>query len=163
MQTLVGLHRLIVPVVQRHGGVVDKYLGDGVLATFGATRPSPTAAADALHALVEIMAIAREWSTATELAGLTLRMNGAATAGKVVFAALGDEFRLEYTVIGDAVNLAAKLEKHNKAACTAALTTSETYALALSQGFGAQVPAELRSACLVQGVATPIDIVVLDP
>lgn len=163
VQTLVGLHRLIVPVVQRHGGVVDKYLGDGVLATFGATRPSPTAAADALHALVEIMAIAREWSTATELAGLTLRMNGAATAGTVVFAALGDEFRLEYTVIGDAVNLAAKLEKHNKAERTAALTTRETYALALSQGFSTDVPAQLRSGCRVQGVATPIDIVVLDP
>ncbi|MBB4003698.1 adenylate/guanylate cyclase domain-containing protein [Aurantimonas endophytica] len=163
VQTLVGLHRLIVPVVQRHGGVVDKYLGDGVLATFGATRPSPTAAADALHALVEIMAIAREWSTASELAGLSLRMNGAATAGKVVFAALGDEFRLEYTVIGDAVNLAAKLEKHNKAERTAALTTRETYALALAQGFSTEVPAELRSACLVQGVPGAIDIVVLDP
>jgi adenylate cyclase len=109
------------------------------------------------------MAVAREWSTASELAGLSLRMNGAATAGKVVFAALGDEFRLEYTVIGDAVNLAAKLEKHNKAERTAALTTRETYALALSQGFSTEVPAELRSACLVQGVPGPIDIVVLDP
>jgi adenylate cyclase len=162
VQTLVGLHRLIVPVVQRHGGVVDKYLGDGVLATFGATRPSPTAAADALHALVEIMGVAREWSNAAGTAGVTLRLNGAATAGTVVFAALGDEFRLEYTVIGDPVNLAAKLEKHNKAEGTAALTTREAYALAVSQGFSPDRPAELRSACRVQGVANPIDIVVLD-
>ncbi|WP_206454727.1 adenylate/guanylate cyclase domain-containing protein [Aurantimonas marina] len=160
---LVGLHALIVPIIQRHGGIVDKYLGDGLLATFGATSPSHTAAADALRALVEIMDVARQWSRrmSAEHGDGSLRVNGAATAGPVVFAALGDEFRLEYTVIGDAVNLAAKLEKHNKAEATSALTTRSTYDLACIQGFSAAEQVTQRVGCRVAGVEKPTDLVVM--
>jgi len=59
--TLTRYHHLVVPIVQRHGGVVDKFLGDGVMATFGALRSSDTAAANALDALTEVLAAAPEW------------------------------------------------------------------------------------------------------
>ena len=160
---LVGLHALIVPIIERHGGIVDKYLGDGLLATFGAARPLPDPAAAALRAMVEILGIAGDWSERMRATtGHRLRVNGALTAGTVVFAALGDERRLEYTVIGDAVNLAAKLEKYNKVAGTQAVTTREAFDLAGRQGFdAASVAAGDRPACRIPGIDQPIDLVVL--
>ncbi|MEM7445320.1 MAG: adenylate/guanylate cyclase domain-containing protein, partial [Pseudomonadota bacterium] len=126
---LVEFHQRIVPIIAAHNGVIDKFLGDGAMITFGAVEPSETAAADALRALDEIMTAAVEWQ-----AGLTkseptalLTVNGAMAAGEVVFATLGGAGRLEYTVIGQAANLAAKLEKHNKAEGVAALTTRAGY------------------------------------
>ncbi|EAS48305.1 conserved hypothetical membrane protein [Aurantimonas manganoxydans SI85-9A1] len=163
VEVLVGLHARIVPVIERHGGIVDKYLGDGLLATFGATRPSRTAAAEALAALCEILALSREWAREmeTRFGPIGLRVNGAATAGTVVFTALGDEHRLEYTVIGDPVNLAAKLEKHNKVEQTLGLTTRASLDMAQAQGFRAPAAASLtRLDCRqVQGVDAPLDLV----
>ena len=59
-----------------------------------------------------------------------------------MFGAVGDDNRLEYTVIGDAVNLCAKLEKHNKACGRRALTTREAYDLAVRQGYAPRAAAE---------------------
>ncbi|GAB5377629.1 MAG: adenylate/guanylate cyclase domain-containing protein [Acuticoccus sp.] len=134
--TLTEYHRMVVPIVQRHGGVVDKFLGDGVMATFGALEPSRTAARDSLTALMEVMEAATGWDRTLHERGYeAMPINGAAVAGRVVAATLGNEERLEFTVIGAAANLAAKLEKHNKVAETRALTDEETYMRAKAEGF----------------------------
>jgi adenylate cyclase len=157
---LTEFHALVVPVIRRHGGVIDKFLGDGVMATFGAVAPSPTAAADALRALEEILALATDWHLRrSESTGVKLEVNGAMTAGEIVFAAIGTTERLEYTVIGDAVNTAAKLEKHNKTTRTRALTTKFAYERAVSQGYAPMRPAELCPTERVAGIAEPIDLV----
>ncbi len=163
VSVLVDLHARIVPIIQRHGGIVDKYLGDGLLATFGASRPSKTAAADALAALTQIMPVAEVWSAEmSEIKGAPpLKVNGAVTAGRLVFTALGDAQRLEYTVIGDAVNLAAKLEKHNKIEGSAALTTFATFKLASGQGFIPDRRFTEVSDRHVQGVDAPLDLMVV--
>jgi adenylate cyclase len=160
---LVGFHKKIVPLIAGHRGVVDKYLGDGVMATFGAAHSSPTAAADAMRALDAIVAEARAWRESLSGDGKSAPplVNGAVTAGPVVFAALGDSERLEYTVIGEAVNLATKLEKHNKAEGTVALTTGEAFELALAQGYAPAGPTERLPARNVAGMSDPLDIVVL--
>jgi adenylate cyclase len=87
---------------------------------------------------------------------------GAAIAtGTVMFGAIGDDSRLEYTVIGDPVNLVAKLEKHTKVEQVKALCPLATWRLALAQGYGGDRRREPRPACRVEGVGEPQDLVVL--
>jgi adenylate cyclase len=159
---LIEYQARLVPIIQRHGGAVDKFIGDGILATFGCVVSSDTYAADALRAAIDIEAAAQQWAAAREAAGLPAVPVGASvTTGRVVFGAIGDESRLEFTVIGDAVNLCAKLDKHSKVERVRALTTGETYDLALAQGFTSQEPLQRRPARLVDGVAERQDIVVI--
>jgi adenylate cyclase len=153
----------LVPVIQRHGGSIDKYLGDGILASFGVVRPSPTFAADALQAIDELLAAAEAWRAEREAAGQPAPIIGAGLAvGTVTFGAIGSADRLEYTVIGDAVNLAAKLEAHTKVEQCRALTTREALALARAQGYAPPAAKPVRQRAAVAGVTAPVDLVVLD-
>ena len=163
VEILTGLHARIIPIVRSHGGVIDKFLGDGIMITFGAVAPSQTAAADALRALDAVMTAATAWQAALPNHGLPrpLEVNGAVVGGQVVFAVLGSGDRLEYTVIGEPVNLAAKLEKHNKIEGTRALTTFETYRRAVHQGYTRPEPGEQRTARAVAGCEGVIDVVVM--
>ncbi len=162
MRLLAEYQALMVPIVQRHGGVIDKFLGDGILATFGASAPLPDFAARALRALEESIATARDWTAAKVAAdGLALKVCGAVAAGRVVVGAVGDENRLEFTVIGDAVNLCAKLEKHNKALGSAAIVAGATYDLACAQGYRPMAAAQRLSGAAIPGLAQGIDLAVL--
>jgi adenylate cyclase len=161
MQILAEFQACLVPVIRRHGGVVDKFLGDGIMATFGAAAPNKTYAADALRAMDDLMAEARRWSIGAQAGGgVPLKVNGGVAAGRIIFGAVGDRSRLEYTVIGDAANLSAKLVKHNKALGSEALTTAEMYALALAQGYQPREPRRTVPQSAVAGVADPLDVVI---
>jgi adenylate cyclase len=152
----------LVLVIQRHGGSIDKYLGDGILASFGAVAPSTSYAADLCRAIDELAATAELWRVERQKRGLPAPAVGIAGAvGDVVFGTVGHATRLEYTVIGEVVNLVAKLEKHTKSARIRALTTRASYALALEQGYRPAQPAEIRTARQVEGVTDPVDLVVL--
>jgi adenylate cyclase len=162
MALLMEYHARLVPLIQQHGGTIDKFLGDGILATFGAAEPSDRYAAEALAAVDAVMLEAARWQAERLTAGeLPLAINAGVAVGRVVFGAVGDERRLEYTVIGDTVNLAAKLEKHNKLEGTRALATVETLERALAQGYRAPTRAEHRPQRLVGGLPEPIDLVVI--
>ena len=162
VEMLTQFHARVLPVIREHGGIVDKFLGDGVMATFGAVDPSATAAADAVRALDIIMREAADLrETSTGAVESRLNVNGAVAAGTVVFTTLGNGDRLEYTVIGEAVNLAAKLEKHNKTLCTRALVPDETYRMAISQGYAPPRPHTRQPQCVIAGVSKPLDLVTL--
>jgi adenylate cyclase len=162
MKLLQDYQGRICPLIVGNGGSIDKFLGDGILASFGAVAPSPTAAADALRAADKVIEAADRWSAERRDKGLApLSIGLAVAAGQVVFGAVGDGERLEFTVIGDAVNFASKLEKHNKDEKTRALTDGHTYALAGAQGYISQIAREQRTGRQVAGVAEPVDIVVL--
>jgi adenylate cyclase len=152
----------VVAAIGSHGGSIDKFMGDGILASFGATRPSATFAADALRAVDDLLAATAAWAQQRRAAGLPGPRVGAAVAtGPVMCGTIGDRTRLEYTVIGDPVNLAAKLEKHTKEEQVRALCTAGTYELALAQGYQPAAPREPRSSRRVAGVDAPLDLVIL--
>ena len=163
LSILSAYEKRIVPVIQRNGGTIDKFLGDGIMATFGAVTESPTHAADAIRAIDEIMTEVGSWQDVPELRRIDpCCINASVAAGTVVFGALGGENRLEYTAIGAAVNLAAKLEKHNKAAQSRALTDKATWLRALGQGY---VPSgnQQMISMPVTAVKDELDLVVLYP
>ncbi len=153
---------VVVPVVRAHGGNIDKFMGDGILASFGAVRASSTYAADALRCIEAILAAARAWADTRKASGLPALGIGIGVAhGPLVFGIIGVEDRLEYTVIGETVNLAAKLEKHNKAEHAAACATASLIALAREQDSTiTQQPFEIRKQRNVPGAAEPLDVAV---
>jgi adenylate cyclase len=115
-----------------------------------------------LRAADAVIEAADRWAAERRAAGLApLSIGLAAASGRVVFGAVGDGERLEFTVIGDAVNFAAKLEKHNKDEKTRALVDSGTYGKAEQQGYAAPAVRERRPGRKVAGVADLVDIVVL--
>lgn len=151
---------LAVPILQRHGGSIDKFMGDGILASFGAVAADPHYAANALRAVDDLFAAVDAWRGRRGEQGLPAPdVGGGLATGPVVFGIIGGERRLEYTVIGDAVNLAAKLEKHNKAEGTRALATRAALQLAQAQGYAGDKP--LRSGRAVGGVGAAMDLAVL--
>jgi adenylate cyclase len=160
MSVLADYQRRMVPIIQRHGGAIDKFLGDGIMATFGATRPLEDYAARGMRALEECMAAAAEWGVEQSAAGRPpLAINGALASGRIVAGAVGDASRLEYTVIGDPVNLSAKLEKHNKLQGCRALALKETYDAAIAQGYRPEAQCQVLHGVTVGGVAVPLDLV----
>jgi adenylate cyclase len=147
----------VVPIIRRHGGSVDKFMGDGIMATFGAAGPSPTFAADALRTALELAEMTRVWTAGAEPLAISI----AVVSGELVVGAVGAADRLEHTVIGPPVNLAAKLEKHTRIEGVCALTTAATLADARRQGLcGDFAPPRTRH---VAGVAHPVELIVLAP
>ncbi|WP_426615094.1 adenylate/guanylate cyclase domain-containing protein [Bradyrhizobium sp. McL0616] len=106
-----GAFAVLVDILDRHGGIVNKFLGDGFLALFGA----PLEAADAAHRSV---AAGREMLTAMDRINAQtswpLRIGIGIHFGEVVAGNIGSPRRKEYTVIGDTVNFASRLEALNK-------------------------------------------------
>ena len=136
MGVLTAYQGQLVPIIQRNGGTIDKFLGDGIMATFGALSESDTYAADSLRAIDEIVANVDTWGDIPELARFNpSAINSAVAGGPISVGAVGDQKRLEFTVIGSAVNLSAKLEKHNKVTRSRAITTAEFLEEAKSQGY----------------------------
>ena len=118
--------RRFVPIIETGGGSVDKFLGDGILVSFGAAIETGTECADAARSAMAIAEAAAVWRKDRALAGLAaVDVCAALTAGEVVYGAVGHDDRLEFTVIGDAVNLAAKLEKHAKVESARVIATDE--------------------------------------
>ena len=154
----------MVAIINRHGGVVDKFPGDGIMVMFNTVKKSPTFAADALRCVDEMAAEAEAWANERGAAGdEPIEVVFSVAAGPVLFGAVGDDTRLEYTVIGDAGNVAAKLEKHTRDEAVHGLTTRASYDQAVAQGYQPAEEKEIRPARSIGGLGEPVDLVVLVP
>ena len=99
----------VVNVVFSNSGLLDKFYGDGIMAVFGAPRPSDD---DAVRAVIAAQQILRQVQSLNGQPGVTwpLSVSVGLATGDIVAGHIGSQRRLEYTVIGDAVNLASRLQ-----------------------------------------------------
>ena len=105
----------MVAVITRHGGVVDKYIGDGIMAVFGAPRSKGDDARRALLAARDMQAALDRHNARREARGLVpLKMGVGVHYGAAVAGNVGTMDHAQYTIIGDVVNLAARLESATK-------------------------------------------------
>jgi adenylate cyclase len=162
MQILTLYQQTAIAQIQANNGRIDKFMGDGILATFGAVQSSDSYAADALRAATSVIeALDARQDEFAQLGWPGLFQTGVAVAsGPVTVGVVGAEGRLEFTVIGKPVNLASKLENANKTQRCRALTDAPTFQAALRQGYVAADP-QHRPATAVGGLPLPLDIVVL--
>jgi adenylate cyclase len=120
----------MVSIVMQENGVVDKYIGDAIMAVFGAPVPSPSDPINAVRAAVRMRRALRELNVTLSARGLPVLRTGIGIhTGEVVAGNIGSERRMEYTVIGDAVNLASRLETGTKELGVDVLISEDTYEL----------------------------------
>jgi adenylate cyclase len=128
--TINRLFEKVVPIIHTHGGRVDKFIGDGLLAVFGAPRRQPDHADQALAAALEIShAVGGSDPRGPDPRGPEhpyLEIGIGLNSGTVVAGNVGAEGRLEFSVIGDAVNVAARVEAATRQTGDAILLTEET-------------------------------------
>jgi adenylate cyclase len=117
--TINGLFEAIVPIIHAHGGHVDKFVGDGLLAVFGAPRRQPDHADEAVAAALEIAA------ASVDQVSVGIGLN----SGPVIAGNVGGGGRLEFSVIGDTVNVAARVEAATRMTGDIVLISEHTRAL----------------------------------
>jgi adenylate cyclase len=123
----------MVDCVDKTGGVVDKFIGDAVMAVWGAPISAGNPAQDAFNCVKAALAMRTAlWRFNRGRGGdrnPRIRIGCGINTGEVVAGQIGSSRRMEYTVIGDAVNLASRTEALNKPLGTDILITENTYAL----------------------------------
>lgn len=141
----------IAQQIFEYGGTVDKFIGDAVMAVFGAPYPALDDAARACRMALAVREIVRE--IAGEIrseTGLEVGMGFGLSSGKVISGNIGWQHRMEYTSIGDPVNLASRLT--GEAAAGEILADRETVALA------GNVNARLRGTVPIKGKREPVEV-----
>jgi adenylate cyclase len=115
--------------VESHGGTIDKFIGDAVMAFWGAPHPFPDHAAAACQGAIACMEAVRATGM-VDGAGLPLRLRIGINSGTALVGNIGSPTRLNYTAIGDSVNVASRLEAVNKIYGTDVIIGEETRRLA---------------------------------
>ena len=112
VQYLESLFEFMIEIVNRHHGIINKFLGDGFMAVFGAPLSDGKDCENALEASREILERVHKEVESGNILPTTVGIG--LHAGEAVTGSIGSALRREYTVIGDVVNLAARIEKLNK-------------------------------------------------
>ncbi len=135
MQLNAYLEEMVV-VITRHGGVVDKYIGDGIMAVFGAPRTKGDDASRALLAARDLVTALQAHNRRRAVSSMPpLKMGIGVHYGPVVAGNIGTLEHAQYTIIGDTVNLASRLESSTKDLGTDVLISAAAKAAA-----GAEAP-----------------------
>lgn len=137
-------------VIDKHGGVITQFQGDAMLITFNAVKPDPNHASNAVRTAIEITRVCAETIFCH---GGKLKTRCGINTGDIVIGAIGSENRLTFTVHGDNVNIAARLEQLNKQYDSYILATEDTVK-ACEKGFVWQARGEVT----VRGRETPTPI-----
>ena len=111
MSLLRAYHGRVERIVFEHGGTLNKYIGDGAMATFGTPRTGPDDAVNTVACVFSLAEEFRAWNAERAKQGLTPILAGiGAHYGPAILGDIGTERQLEFAVIGDTVNVASRLE-----------------------------------------------------
>ncbi|KAB8040972.1 HAMP domain-containing protein [Silvanigrella paludirubra] len=116
--------KFIAPIIKKQGGFIDKYIGDGIMALF------PNESYNAILASREIVNELKNWNESRVLNNkIPLKIGIGLNSGKVIIGIIGEEKRMDATVIGDTVNIASRVESMTKTLNCSILMTEKTYHL----------------------------------
>ena len=149
---LESLFEFMIEIVNRHHGVINKFLGDGFMAVFGAPLSDGADCLNGIGAAQEILS--RVETEVAKGAVLPTRIGIGLHAGEAVTGSIGSPLRREYTVIGDVVNLASRIEQLNKQ-FGSQLLISQIVRQALGEQFAGAIP---MGDVKVKGREAPIRI-----
>ncbi len=152
VKTLNDYFEVMVDVLFAHGGTLDKYVGDEIIGLFGAPVHLPDAADRAVRCGLEMQRALAEFNRVRESAGLEpIHIGVGINTGPVIAGAIGSSRTLQYTVIGDAVNVAARL-------CSAAKAGEVLFSEFTMQNTRGSVNAEKREPVQVKGKSAALNI-----
>jgi class 3 adenylate cyclase len=140
---------MIGQAIEAEGGIIDKYVGDSVVAIFGALVPLPNHATSAMRAALAVQELLRKEAGKTGAFRIRIGLN----TGSCVVGNVGSINRINYTAIGDSVNVAARLEAANKELGTTILASDSTVRAA-GKGFLARP----LGAIHVKGRVEPVTV-----
>jgi adenylate cyclase len=155
---LADFRRFVAAAAARCEGIVDKFVGDSAMLVFGVPSPRPDDARRALTcALALLDGTPGEWARDLETTGTgAIELGIGLHAGDAFCGAVGDDTRLEFTVLGDTVNIAARLEEETKAVGLR-LVVSRTFLAAAGEKMDGRDWQRLGARCL-RGRTRPVDL-----
>ncbi|HEY7690624.1 MAG TPA: PAS domain S-box protein, partial [Dongiaceae bacterium] len=135
IELLRRFHSLVEEAVFGHNGTLDKYIGDGVMATFGTPRPGPQDATNALNCTRSLVKGLNRWNRERAEQGLRLiRIGIGVHYGQATLGNVGSARRFEHTVVGETVNLASRIENLTRTLDTAILVSDAVMEAAKNEG-----------------------------
>ena len=149
----------MVHAIQSNGGMIDKFIGDGIMALFGATLDDEDAALHSVQAALAMLAGLDDVNRELVADGLPpIGIGVGIHSGQAVIGNIGSSERMEYTAIGGVVNTAARIESLTRKYDADILISAETFA-----AVGNDIEAEFLGSSEVKGKAKPIKIYRVKP
>lgn len=155
IQTLNSYYENLISALIKYGGTITRYTGDGVLALFGAPLEDPDHALHAVQAAWEAHSLLEKFNAIRRSVGaFELRTGFGIHTGTAVVGSIGCEARAEYTPVGDAANVASRIEGLNRELGTAILISDTTY-----RHVAERIVAGRRTEVQVKGRSRPVQVV----
>jgi adenylate cyclase len=127
VQLLNDYFESMVEVVFRNNGTLDKFIGDGMMVLFGAPEDDPYQEEHAIRTAIEMQSELQRLAEKWKAEGVTIRSGVGINSGPAVVGNIGSSRRMDYTAIGDTVNLASRLESATKDIGVGILVSEYTY------------------------------------
>ena len=152
-------YTLMFEAITGHGGVVNQMVGDGLMAIFGAPAPQPDRQDQAVRAALEMIELVEQLNLDREMQDkVSIRIGVGVASGELIAGYTGTQHRATYTCVGDAVNLAARLEAYTKQAGRPILIDAPTRA-----GLGPDLQVEDLGQAELKGKQQTVHVFAVTP